>query len=144
MKKYTETKNRAPFDWNTALSKDCKEMELKEASQLIKRSQVWVTCACGNQCAIIPRDKDGEPINKKLYDLGVKFHSDGVYEMYNNLSDSKKTSGERGLTYIRAANKYRKRAIKTLKKIEILSGKLIEEEIIKAKNLLTEFGYKIN
>lgn len=144
MKKYTEVKNKAPFDWNAALSKDCKDMKLVEASKMINKSQTWVTCACGNQCAIIPRDNEGEPLNKRLNSLGVDFHSEGVYEMYKNLADYTKTSGDAGKFYLKQANKYRKKAIRILKKIEIVSGKLVEEEIIKAKKLLTEFGYKIS
>jgi hypothetical protein len=144
MKKYTETKNRAPFDWNAALSKDCKDMNLREAGQLKKRSESWVTCACGNQCEIIPREKDGTPLNKKLDKLGVKFHLEGVYEMYNNLANSQRTSGQASLGYMRLANNSRRKAIRTLKRIEILSGKLIETEILKAKNTLIKFGYKIS
>jgi hypothetical protein len=34
MKKYTETKNRKPFDWFEALSKDCSKMTVKESERL--------------------------------------------------------------------------------------------------------------
>ena len=45
-------------------------------------SSSWVTCACGNQCAIIPRDTNGEPTDEDLSDLGYDFHhriDDGEY-----------------------------------------------------------------
>lgn len=36
----------------------------------------WVTCACGNQDYRIPRENNfGEPLDRKLSDLGVKFYN---------------------------------------------------------------------
>lgn len=34
----------------------------------------WVTCACGNQCAVIPRHIDGRPWDTELDRLGVGFY----------------------------------------------------------------------
>jgi hypothetical protein len=33
----------------------------------------WATCACGNQCAIIPRHPNGRPEDPLLDDLGLRF-----------------------------------------------------------------------
>lgn len=35
----------------------------------------WVTCACGNQCAAIPRSEDSFPKDKTLRDLGMEFYN---------------------------------------------------------------------
>lgn len=34
----------------------------------------WVTCACGEQCATIPRDLSGKPKDKELTMAGLKFN----------------------------------------------------------------------
>lgn len=62
----------------------------------------WVTCACGNQCAIIPRDSYGEPLDVVLADLGFEF---------NNLIGKRKYTA----------------ALKTLEKIEKRSIELIKQ-----------------
>lgn len=54
------------------------EVELNENDifwpHLVNESKEWVTCACGNQCVIIPRNDSGSPVDRKLFDLGVRFH----------------------------------------------------------------------
>jgi hypothetical protein len=43
----------------------------------------WTTCACGNQCDIIPRTVDGRPIDATLTHLGILFPrtiEDGNYD----------------------------------------------------------------
>lgn len=71
MIKYCEFRNHFPFDWNAFLmQKSYTYKELVDASLLAKS---WVTCACGNQCAIIPRSRDGVPIDDTLMKLGKDF-----------------------------------------------------------------------
>jgi len=70
MKTYSEKEGTKPFDWFKVLNKSF--IDWVELSEL---SSSWVTCACGNQCSIIPRNKEGEPIDLKLFQLGVDFHS---------------------------------------------------------------------
>lgn len=73
MKTYVETQNEKPFDWLEALSQE--EIPKDEWEYLAHLSGRWVTCACGNQCDIIPRFPDGAPIDEKLHNLGMTFHS---------------------------------------------------------------------
>lgn len=74
MKTYAEQQNEKPFDWNAFLNKeDYTREELQEASFL---SSQWVTCACGNQCHIIPRDIKGEPEDEILLWAGIEFHDE--------------------------------------------------------------------
>ena len=51
--------NQEPADWN----------------RLRVLSGQWVTCACGAQCAIIPRNTEGEPLDWELKQLGLAFHT---------------------------------------------------------------------
>jgi hypothetical protein len=69
---YSELMNEKPFDWNAFLSKESYTLDsLEEAMQL---SQHWVTCACGNQCAAIPRDPmSGVPLDNILKQKGIFF-----------------------------------------------------------------------
>ena len=48
-----------------------KDPELRKFA--IHFAQSWVTCACGNQCKIIPRNDNGEPKDRQLKNLGVAF-----------------------------------------------------------------------
>lgn len=145
MKKYTETKGSKPFNWFEALSKDCSQMTIKESQKLANKAGGWISCATGNQCAIIPRDKDGEPLDKKLRSLGTQFYTEGVKYMHFRLEDAeliKSSSGNKDF-FIKQANNYRKQAIKYLGQIEKRSAFLIHQEIEKAKHTLSEFGYKV-
>lgn len=76
MKTYTETQGEKPFNWNEAIQRgiDGLIVEYSEEHELlIKLSQSWVTCPCGNQCDVIPRIEGGVPEDDKLSDLGVSF-----------------------------------------------------------------------
>ncbi|MGB5942084.1 MAG: hypothetical protein WBG71_04330 [Leeuwenhoekiella sp.] len=71
MKTYTETEGESPFDWNVFLKKESiTEDEWNEASDLASN---WITCACGNQCAVIERDEEGTPKDELLMNLGLSF-----------------------------------------------------------------------
>lgn len=75
-KTYAETQGKAPFDWNRALdSAIAEEPDHITWRQLCHRAQDWVTCAVGNQCAIIPRCKSwrGQPYDDRLSNLGLRF-----------------------------------------------------------------------
>ena len=83
---YTETKNEKPFDWNKFLNK--KEITQEEWENASELSSKWVTCACGNQCDLIPRytskhtfDAAGRPIDRVLSELGYEFYE--LIEMQN-------------------------------------------------------------
>jgi hypothetical protein len=126
MKTYSETKGEKKFNWFGAL----KELPTEDvASELADKAGNWVTCATGNQCSIIPRDEDDQPIDEKLNQLGLDFAED-VDTMYHNIiyGDSS------------AANKSRRNAIRILRRIEKRSAYLIQLELKNAKKLLVSFG----
>ena len=71
MKTYSEENGKPNINWFEELNKpdiDWKNLE--------ERSGEWVTCACGNQCSIIPRYKSGAPLDEELELLGIDFHED--------------------------------------------------------------------
>lgn len=70
MKTYSESQNKKPFDWNKVLSAEPTEEQWEEMRGL---AQNWITCACGNQCDIIPRRKNGRPKDIELFWLGLDF-----------------------------------------------------------------------
>lgn len=68
---YAETKGEKPFDWWNFLDRaskglleedDCRS----EHREAIERAASWTTCACGNQCSVIPRNNDGSPADSLL------------------------------------------------------------------------------
>lgn len=68
---YAESKKAKPYDWNKFLNKKkYSRIDLSQASYLAGR---WVSCACGYQCEIIPRDENGLPLDGRLMTLGVEF-----------------------------------------------------------------------
>ena len=75
---YAEMQGKEVFDWNKFLNKkDIKQMQWDQAEKLARR---WTTCACGNQCDIIPRDTDGAPKDFPLQMLGLEFTSNIKYQ----------------------------------------------------------------
>lgn len=71
---YTETQGVAPFNWFKVLTHNM-ETNAECDRALAVKSGAWVTCACGNTCAIIPRNENGKPTDRWLSDLGIKFCS---------------------------------------------------------------------
>ncbi|PRP68131.1 hypothetical protein [Nonlabens agnitus] len=79
MTTYAETQGKKPFDWNEFLSmEDITQDEFKDACYLASE---WVTCACGNQCHLIPREyinsnykHNGRPIDDDLAQFGLDFY----------------------------------------------------------------------
>lgn len=70
MKTYSEVEGKKPFDWNKALNSKINTQIYW--GKLFKKANRWVTCACGNQCHIIPRSI-GIPVDTKLRTLGNIF-----------------------------------------------------------------------
>lgn len=60
-------------DWNDVLSKPAPPILSPEYDELCNRAKSWVTCACGNQCAVIPRRYQGCPIDDRLSTYGGDF-----------------------------------------------------------------------
>lgn len=71
MKSYMEEKTGETFNWYEELKKENPDWET-----LKKKAGDWVTCACGNQCSIIPRNECGCPHDDVLEHLGG---SEGFY-----------------------------------------------------------------
>jgi hypothetical protein len=70
-KTFAEAQNEKPFNWNEFLAKDkFTSDEINAAFWLAKN---WTTCACGNQCAVIPRESDGRPKDRILAGFGIRF-----------------------------------------------------------------------
>ncbi len=68
---YAEYNGKAPFNWVAFLNKKkYTEAELDEADRL---ASGWVTCACGNLCAALPRSSGGVPADRDLQVLGDVF-----------------------------------------------------------------------
>lgn len=90
---YAETTGHAPFDWNKWLDAaiaDPNSITKEEHAKVCGLSFKWVTCACGNQCAIIPRYETGVepeddpgpgmPEDPVLQSLGGDFHAEITYK----------------------------------------------------------------
>jgi|TARA_R110000824_G_scaffold2419_11_gene11311 hypothetical protein len=123
MQTYQEQQRGTETDWNEFLNRP-KRSELEWQSKAETASS-WVTCACGNQCAIIPRvfSDGGKPEDRALAKLGMQF--------YRQVNARK-----------------RKAAIETLRKIEIRSAQLIHDSVINAVKELNDkikgTGYKVS
>lgn len=74
---YCEALGQQRFDWNAYLSEAALiNRSHPEYERACKLAASWVTCAIGNQCAIIPRGSSWEPHcpkDKKLRVLGNRF-----------------------------------------------------------------------
>ena len=71
MKTYSEANGKPNINWFEELNKE--NIDWKNLEDL---SCEWVTCACGNQCSIIPRDFRGAPLDEELSKLGFQFNED--------------------------------------------------------------------
>lgn len=78
MTTYAESKGAKPFDWNDFLRRAVAGEILTNEEHLdaCRLAHDWVTCACGNQCASIPRSNgSGMPEDEELSNLGALFYS---------------------------------------------------------------------
>jgi hypothetical protein len=82
MKTYAHQNGEDALDWNKLLT----EVQIADIAALCRMSQwakSWVTCACGQQCAVIPRKDSGCPKDVTLAIHGADFSS-----MLNNMRDT--------------------------------------------------------
>lgn len=86
---YSEAQGLATFDWNLFLNRAIAGEITEQEQRMAKlRSSSWVTCACGNQCDIIPRDPNsvsggaGEPRDGILRRLGTNFDKQIAFQAY--------------------------------------------------------------
>jgi hypothetical protein len=78
MKTYSEVNGQAKFNWREALS-----AATINWSDLTNRAGGWVTCACGNQCSIIERRFDGQPVDVILSRLSGGYGFYGAVQSRN-------------------------------------------------------------
>jgi len=97
MIRYTQTQGFEPFNWFEALKK--KRKDIHDWKLLQYRSNLWVTCACGNLCDIIPRDEIGSPIDWILRMLGYDFNT-AIQKKYNKKALSILKLIEKRSTYL--------------------------------------------
>jgi hypothetical protein len=69
---YTEQQGARPFNWVAFLDRE--EHGFREWIEANKLAAGWVSCACGSQCAALPRKKSGKPLDEELAGLGLKFY----------------------------------------------------------------------
>ena len=133
-KTYAETKSKKKFDWNEALNKPCVKLTTYEVKSMNKRAKSWLTDACGNQCAVIPRHNDGSPVDTEMLTLGTDFNSN-VEQICRNILTIRYVpiSEKEKITLMDNANSLRNVALKILKKIERRGIKLMREVIIDQK-----------
>ena len=121
LKPYSVEQGRKETNWWAELT-ILKELELKgkenwteeereKVADLGAQAGGWVTCACGNQCSIIPRTSNGSPYDGELCSLGIEFSE---YVSYHNLRVN--------------------RAVDVLEKIEKRSEYLIKEILKNGKS----------
>lgn len=113
-KRYSEEQGKEIIDWYQVIQ-DLRSGKIVrnrddgsytfEFQNIIERATSWVTCACGNQCSIIPRYPNGTPKDNQLWWAGAAF-------------PTAITHG-RGDDY--------KQALALLNRIEVRSAELIKE-----------------
>ncbi len=121
MKTYAESNSKPPFDWRKALQNAlAQEPEEEHYEAMMKLAADWVTCACGNQCEIIPRDNKGAPHDLVLSNAG----------------------GNEG--FVRALrNRSWDDALNIIELIELRSAYLIKKEIDHHIAILERVGVKV-
>ena len=72
---YAEYVGAALFNWHEFLDNAPKDYDDERWQKAQSLSAQWVSCACGNQCAVLPRaEDDGEPADSNLAALGFVFY----------------------------------------------------------------------
>lgn len=127
MPTYASTNGKKDFDWNAYLDA-CILLEVPATHDMVIKSQSWVTCACGNQCAALPR-VDGKPKDRKLAKLGMDFMR------YMQLSEMKPTEAHSHL--VNAKNTLHEIELRA----ELLLRKIKHDELTKrVKQLQSELA----
>ena len=81
-----EKKGKTVFDWNAFFAKT--NFTIDEIANASSLAGDWITCACGQQCSVIPRggpdgsDSSSEPMDPELSELGMKFYK-SITRMYS-------------------------------------------------------------
>ena len=74
MKTYAETHSKWIYDWPQIID-DLEHDRYDDEGkfEVYDAASNWPTCACGNQCAALPRDEEGCPVDKVMEKLGGQF-----------------------------------------------------------------------
>ncbi len=78
MATYCEKNTKTVIDWSNFLEtavNDPDSISTDEHNRYLLYSESWITCACGNQCNVIPRNWTGMPEDEMLTHLGIQFHA---------------------------------------------------------------------
>lgn len=71
-KSYAAATGNITTDWPRVIER-LDTMSEEELTKYFDLAMNWPTCACGNQCAIIPRDRAGAPVDNSLVTDGSRF-----------------------------------------------------------------------
>lgn len=124
-KSYTEKKrHKKPFNWIEALGHPQNMYDWEKMAIMTSKASNWVTCACGVQCSVLPRNQLGEPRDPKLALYGRLFN-DHIQKMNDFHIETDRLS-----MYFEFA---RVNAIATLHKIERRSAYLLRKLMAKKK-----------
>ena len=138
LKTYSEELGEKPIDWRAWINREIARIGDRitlgrgdhrfDSEEMYAKSGSWVTCACGNQCSIIPRVEggvvQGEPEDSMLAMLGIEFH-----HAISRLPILVFYDGETMFEHVG----FLSRALELLEKIEARSAVLIDMELKKRK-----------
>ena len=87
----------------------------------------WTTCACGNLCAIIPRNSEGKPYDKLLANLGGNY-SEGIegFSYCIEKRDKEAAKNILALIEVRAAYLIKKEKERIIKEFDAARQKMID------------------
>jgi hypothetical protein len=143
---YSETKNNTKFNWFDVLQARVENKQDSNSEHsyqaLVRKAGSWTTCACGNQCAIIPRYNDGSPMDSKLGKLGMDFYHrivDAEYSEAINILEQIEVRSSELIEEIREADEKKKAraAAEKAHKISMLKEKILVESKV-LSNLVAE------
>lgn len=119
LKTYAETQGELPFDWLRWLQHVRINIGKNKLEKILHLAANWPTCACGNQCSVIPRYPHyydpksvgpDAPLDDNLRDLGMAFY---CYV--------------KGMRYNDYFERNRKNALETFKQIEVRSTEILKD-----------------
>lgn len=144
LKTYSEEQGAKPINWRAWINSEIarigdritlgKGEHFFDSEEMYNRAGQWVTCACGNQCAIIPRQEEeihgrvyvGKPLDVDLARLGLDFYQ-VVADFPGSVFNTEKA------TLFPFVGRFVK-ALEILDKIEARSAVLIDRELRKRRN----------
>lgn len=82
---YAQRCGYEPFNWPAFIDDaEAGHLSHSELSEATQRAAEWPTCACGNQCARIPRgSENGMPHDFELREEGVTFYNNIKYQRWD-------------------------------------------------------------